>query len=174
MSAAPAGGRVDLRGETTTRRVVTASVLLVLASAFGFSFGNVHALCAQLGVPDPWAWLVAPTVDVAVIGLLVGVRYLALHGRGRTELRPARRLLAASGVATWGLNAGHAIVVEQSPGLAVVDSIVPLLMMAMLEVGPWMLREFGAIASGSFRGSSGWLGVLAGQAGCGGVVGRMT
>ncbi len=147
MSAAPAGGRVDLRGETTTRRVVTASVLLVLASAFGFSFGNVHALCAQLGVPDPWAWLVAPTVDVAVIGLLVGVRYLALHGRGRAELRPARRLLAASGVATWGLNAGHAIVVEQSPGLAVVDSIVPLLMMAMLEVGPWMLREFGAIAA---------------------------
>jgi hypothetical protein len=124
---------------------VTASVLLVLASAFGFSFGNVHALCAQLGVPDPWAWLVAPTVDVAVIGLLVGVRYLALHGRGRAELRPARRLLAAAGVATWGLNAGHAIVVVKSPGLAVVDSIVPLLMMAMLEVGPWMLREFGAI-----------------------------
>jgi len=143
----PAGRRRgDLRGETTTRRVVTASVLLVLASAFGFSFGNVHALCAQLGVPDPWAWLVAPTVDVAVIGLLVGVRYLALHGRGRAELRPARRLLAAAGMATWGLNAGHAIVVEQSPGLAVVDSIVPLLMMAMLEVGPWMLREFGAIA----------------------------
>ncbi len=143
----PAGWRVDLRGETATRRVVTASVLLVLASAFGFSFGNVHALCAQLGVPDPWAWLVAPTVDVAVIGLLVGVRYLALHGRGRAELRPARRLLAASGVATWGLNAGHAIVVERSPGLAVVDSIVPLLMMAMLEVGPWMLREFAAIAA---------------------------
>ena len=148
MSAAPAGERrVDLRGETTTRRVVTASVLLVLASAFGFSFGNVHALCAQLGVPDPWAWLVAPTVDVAVIGLLVGVRHLALQGRGRVELRPARRLLAAAGVATWGLNAGHAIVVARSPGLAVVDSIVPLLMMAMLEVGPWMLREFAAIAA---------------------------
>jgi Protein of unknown function (DUF2637) len=147
VSAAPASGqRLDLRGETTTRRVVTASVLLVLASAFGFSFGNVHALCAQLGVPDPWAWLVAPTVDVAVIGLLVGVRHLALHGRGRAELRPARRLLAAAGMATWGLNAGHAIVVQRSPGLAVVDSIVPLLMMAMLEVGPWMLREFGAIA----------------------------
>jgi hypothetical protein len=49
---------------------------------------------AQAG--DVGAPLVAPAVDLSVIDLLLGTRYLALHGAPPAQLRPARRLLVLS------------------------------------------------------------------------------
>lgn len=68
-----AGGAATLRG-------VTVTMVAVVGLAFLFGFGNVWTLAIRLGVP-PWvAPLVAPAVDLSVIGLLLGIRYLALHG----------------------------------------------------------------------------------------------
>ncbi len=36
-------------------------------------------LCVRLGI-TPWiAWLVGPAVDLSVVGLLAGMRFLSLH-----------------------------------------------------------------------------------------------
>jgi hypothetical protein len=90
-------------GERFARRVVTGCALLVVAACFGFSFGNVLALGRYLAVPEWVAWLVAPAVDLTVIGLIVGVRHLSLRGVEGRRLRPARLLLVAAGLATWAL-----------------------------------------------------------------------
>ncbi|WP_442785090.1 hypothetical protein [Amycolatopsis sp. H20-H5] len=44
--------------------------------------------------------LVAPAVDLTVLGLLVGTRHLALSGASEEVLRPARRLLLAACMVT--------------------------------------------------------------------------
>jgi hypothetical protein len=90
-------------GERFARRVVTGCAVLVVAACFGFSFGNVLALGRYLAVPEWVAWLVAPAVDLTVVGLIVGVRHLSLRGMEGRRLRPARLLLVAAGLATWAL-----------------------------------------------------------------------
>ncbi|MGP4111603.1 hypothetical protein ACTWP5_11870 [Streptomyces sp. 4N509B] len=52
----------------------------VVGLTFLFGFGNVLALGLRLGVPAYVAPLVAPAVDLSALGLLLGVRYLALNG----------------------------------------------------------------------------------------------
>ena len=59
-------------GERFARRVVTGCAVLVVAACFGFSFGNVLALGRYLAVPEWVAWLVAPAVDLTLVGLIVG------------------------------------------------------------------------------------------------------
>src|SRR5947207_15684012 len=90
-------------GERFTRRAVT-TVALIAALAFAFSFGNVWTLGLRLGVPGWIAPLIGPSVDLSVVGLLVAVRHLTLHGVPRQQLRQARALLAFCGVATMALN----------------------------------------------------------------------
>lgn len=63
-----------------TLRTVTVIAAAVIALAFLFGFGNVFDLAVRLGVPIYVAPLVAPAVDLSVLGLLVGVRYLSAHG----------------------------------------------------------------------------------------------
>lgn len=53
---------------------------VVIALTFLFGFGNVLNLALRLGVPMYVAPLVAPAVDLSVLGLLLGTRYLALQG----------------------------------------------------------------------------------------------
>jgi hypothetical protein len=65
----------------------------VVALTFIFGFGNVWTLALRLGVPVWVAPLVAPAVDLSIMGLLVGTRHLALAGASADQLRPARRLL---------------------------------------------------------------------------------
>ena len=43
---------------------------------FAFSLGNVTRLCLDLGITGWIAWLVAPAVDLSVVGLLTGMRFL--------------------------------------------------------------------------------------------------
>jgi hypothetical protein len=133
-------------GERFARRVVTGCAVLVVAACFGFSFGNVLALGRYLAVPEWVAWLVAPAVDLTVVGLIVGVRHLSLRGVEGRRLRPARLLLAAAGLATWALNTAHALFVRGHLGVVAYDSLAPLLLIGWAEVGPWFLRQFRAAA----------------------------
>jgi hypothetical protein len=133
--------------ERLARAVVTGCAVLVVAACFGFSFGNVLALGRYLGVPEWVAWLVAPAVDLTVVGLIVGVRYLSLRGVEGRRLRPARLMLIAAGLATWALNTAHALLVRHHPGVVAYDSLAPLLLIGWAEVGPWFLRQFRAAAN---------------------------
>lgn len=45
--------------------------------------------------------LVAPAVDLTVLGLLVGTRHLAMSGASDAALRPARHLLVAASAVTY-------------------------------------------------------------------------
>ena len=56
-------------------------MIVIAALAFVFSFGNVWSLALRLSVPGPIAPLIAPMVDLSVVGLLVALRYLSLRGR---------------------------------------------------------------------------------------------
>jgi hypothetical protein len=134
-------------GERFARRVVTGCAVLVVAACFGFSFGNVLALGRYLAVPEWVAWLVAPAVDLTVVGLIVGVRHLSLRGVEGRRLRPARLLLVAAGLATWALNTAHALFVRGHLGVVAYDSLAPLLLIGWAEVGPWFLRQFRAAAA---------------------------
>ena len=144
-------------GERFARRVVTGCAVLVVAACFGFSFGNVLALGRYLVVPEWVAWLIAPAVDLTVVGLIVGVRYLSLRGIEGPRLRPARLLLVAAGLATWALNTAHALFVRGHLGVVAYDSLAPLLLIGWAEVGPWFLRQFQIAAASemSIPGSKG-------------------
>ena len=56
---------------------------------FAFSLGNVTRLCLDLGITAWIAWLVGPAVDLSVIGLLTGIRFLSLHGYTARRTRQA-------------------------------------------------------------------------------------
>ncbi|MFJ5611951.1 hypothetical protein ACIQCJ_21470 [Streptomyces sp. NPDC093221] len=91
-------------------RGVTLIMVAVVALAFLFGFGNVWLLALRLGVPAWVAPLVAPAVDLSVVGLLVGTRYLVLHGGRPEQLRPARQLLVFSSVMTLALNVADPLI----------------------------------------------------------------
>jgi hypothetical protein len=81
----------------TVARFVTVTMGLVIGLTFLFGFGNVLNLALKLQVPVFVAPLVAPAVDLTVLGLLVGTRHLALSGAavgqplgGRIEERRCR------------------------------------------------------------------------------------
>src|SRR4051794_9521743 len=119
---------------TFTIRAVTVIMAAVVGLTFLFGFGNVWTLALRLGVP-PWvAPLVAPAVDLSVIGLLLGTRYLALQGARREQLRPARRLLVFSSLMTLALNVTDPLISGQV-GKAAFDPVGPLLLIGWAEVG---------------------------------------
>ncbi|MGA5509297.1 SpdA protein [Streptomyces umbrinus] len=111
----------------------------VVGLTFLFGFGNVWALARHLGV-TPWvAPLVAPAVDLSVIGLLLGTRYLALHGARPAQLRPARRLLLFSSLITLALNTTEPLLAGHH-AKAAFDAVGPLLLIGWAEVGPDLLQ----------------------------------
>ncbi|MCP2198602.1 hypothetical protein LX90_002276 [Lentzea flava] len=66
-------------------------IAAVVGLTFLFGFGNVLSLALRLGVPVWVAPLIAPAVDLSILGLLLATRYLALHGASVVDLRPLRR-----------------------------------------------------------------------------------
>jgi hypothetical protein len=88
----------EIRDPVLTAVTVFVGVIVGLTSLFGF--GNVLALALRLGVPAWGAPLVAPAVDLSVVGLLLSIRHLSMRGAGAGAVRPARRLLLASSVVT--------------------------------------------------------------------------
>ncbi|MCF2529707.1 hypothetical protein [Yinghuangia soli] len=51
-----------------------------MALTFLFGFGNVWALALRLGVFSWVAPLVAPAVDLSILGLLLAIRRLVIQG----------------------------------------------------------------------------------------------
>ncbi|MFE7752922.1 DUF2637 domain-containing protein [Streptomyces sp. NPDC057428] len=127
--------------ERFTRRTVTAVMAVIAALAFVFSFGNVWALALRLGVPHPIAPLVAPMVDLSVVGLLVALRFLALHSVPEPEMRAGTRLLHLCGLLTLALNTAEPLLTGRY-GRACLDTVAPLLLLGWGRVGPSILAQF--------------------------------
>ncbi len=86
----------------------------------------------RLGVPGYVAPLVAPAVDLSVLGLLVAIRELAMRGASRAEIRPARRLLVFASLVTLALNIAEPVIAGNL-GKAACDAVGPLLPVGLAE-----------------------------------------
>lgn len=131
----------DMTEERFTRRTVTVVMAVIAALAFVFSFGNVWALALRLGVPRPIAPLIAPMVDLSVVGLLVALRFLALRGVPKAELKAGTRLLHLCGLLTLALNTAEPLLTGRY-GRACLDTVAPLLLLGWGHVGPAFLAQF--------------------------------
>lgn len=129
-----------------TQRTVTVVMGIIAALAFVFSFGNVWALALRLGVPGPVAPLIAPMVDLSVVGLLVALRYLSLRGVPAAQMRSATRLMHISGLLTLALNIAEPLAAGHY-GRAAVDAVAPLLLLGWGAVGPQLLRAFHTVTT---------------------------
>ncbi|MFE3637200.1 DUF2637 domain-containing protein [Streptomyces sp. NPDC059168] len=129
-----------------TQRTVTVVMGIIAALAFVFSFGNVWALALRLGVPAPIAPLIAPMVDLSVVGLLAALRYLSLRGVPPEQMKAATRLMHVSGLLTLALNIAEPIVARHY-GRAAVDAVAPVLLLGWGAVGPQLLRSFHTVAT---------------------------
>ncbi|MDH6434811.1 hypothetical protein M2158_003288 [Streptomyces sp. SAI-144] len=127
--------------ERFTRRTVTVVMAVIAALAFVFSFGNVWALALRLGVPHSIAPLIAPMVDLSVVGLLIALRFLALHGVPKAELKAGTRLLHLCGLLTLALNTAEPLLTGRY-GRACLDTVAPLLLLGWGHVGPAFLAQF--------------------------------
>ncbi|WP_261556283.1 hypothetical protein [Frankia tisae] len=126
-------------GRDVAVTLVTVIMVVVVGLTFAFGFGNVWQLGLRLGVPIWVAPLVAPAVDLSVVGLLLGTRHLALQGAPAELLRPARRLLVFSSVVTLALNIAEPVIAGDY-GKAAFDAVGPALLIGWSEVGPGLLR----------------------------------
>jgi hypothetical protein len=90
-------------------------------------------------VPPYVAPLVAPAVDLSVLGLLLGVRYLALNDAPPEQICPSRRLLIMASVMTLALNITEPLLAGEY-GKAAFDAVGPLLLIGWAEVGPGLLQ----------------------------------
>ena len=129
-----------------TQRTVTVVMAVIAALAFVFSFGNVWSLALRLGVPRPVAPLIAPMVDLSVVGLLVALRYLSLRGIPAEQMKSASRLMHLSGLLTLALNIAEPLLAHHW-GRAAVDAVAPLLLLGWGTVGPQLLRHFHSVPS---------------------------
>jgi hypothetical protein len=148
-TSAPAASdeaRPRLPGEALTRRAVTVITAAIVLMSFAFSLGNVTGLCLDLGITAWIAWLVAPAVDLSVIGLLTAIRFLSLHGYTDSQLAKPRYMLRFCGILTLALNTAGALGHRQF-GTALVDAVGPALLIGWSEAGPWLLRQIYVVCS---------------------------
>jgi len=127
---------------STIVRAVSAIMGTVVGLTFLFGFGNVLSLALRLGVPVWVAPLVAPAVDLSILGLLLGTRHLAVTGASPAVLRPARRLLIFASVVTLALNVAEPLAAGEY-GKAAFDAVGPLLLIGWAEVGAGLLQAIG-------------------------------
>ncbi|MCM3883065.1 hypothetical protein [Frankia sp. R82] len=126
-------------GLDASARLVTVIVGVVVALTFLFGFGNSFALGVRLGVPIWVAPLVAPAVDLSVVALLLGTRYLSVHDGPAEVLRAARRLLLFASLVTLSLNIAEPLIAGHY-GRAAFDAVGPLLLIGWGEVAPDLLQ----------------------------------
>jgi Protein of unknown function (DUF2637) len=139
MSTTPMEARPAATG-AFARTTITVVMAVIAALAFVFSFGNVWALSLRLGVPRPIAPLIAPMVDLSVVGLLVALHHLAAHGTDPTHLRSATRLMHLCGLLTLALNTAEPLL-ARNYGRAAIDTVAPALLLGWGAVGPTLLRH---------------------------------
>jgi Protein of unknown function (DUF2637) len=120
--------------EALTRHGVTVVTATIVLMTFAFSLGNVTRLCLDLGITAWIAWLVGPAVDLSVVGLLAGMRYLSLHGYTHEQLKGLQRMLRFCGLLTLAPNTAEAASHHQY-GTALVDAVGPALL-----IGWWPAR----------------------------------
>jgi len=144
--AASDEARPRLPGEALTRRAVTVITAAIVVMTFAFSLGNVTRLCLDLGITAWIAWLVAPAVDLSVVGLLTAIRFLSLHGYTDSQLAKPRYMLRFCGILTLVLNTAGAFGHRQF-GTALVDAVGPALLIGWSEAGPWLLRQVYIVCS---------------------------
>lgn len=125
---------------TVARTTITLVMTVIAGLAFAFSFGNVWALALRLGVPRPVAPLIAPMVDLSVLGLLVALHHLSASGADAVQLRSATRLMHFCGLLTLALNTAEPLLAGHY-GRATLDSVAPLLLLGWGVVGPALLRQ---------------------------------
>jgi hypothetical protein len=135
-----------LLGEDLTRRAITMITVAIVTMALAFSIVNVTRLCLDLGVIAWIAWLIGPSVDLSVVGLLTGIRFLSLHNYTEERLAKLNRFLRFCGLLTLALNTAGALWHLQL-GTAAVDAIGPVLLIGWGETGPWLLREINAVCA---------------------------
>jgi len=128
-----------LAGPVNAGKLVTIMIGIVVALTFLFGFGNSFALGLRLGVPIFIAPLVAPAVDLSVVGLLLGIRQLALNDGPAKVQRSARRLLIFASLVTLALNIAEPLIAGHY-GKAAFDAIGPLLMIGWAEVAPDLIQ----------------------------------
>jgi hypothetical protein len=131
-------------GRDPVLSAVTLIVGVIVGLTFLFGFGNVFSLALRLGVPVWVAPLVAPAVDLSVVGLLIAIRHLSMRGAPAEVIRPARRLLLASSVVTLALNVAEPLIAGEA-GRALFDAVGPLLLIGWAEVGPLLLQALAAV-----------------------------
>lgn len=127
-------------------RAVTVIMGAVIGLTFLFGFGNVLDLALRLKISVWVAPLIAPSVDLSVLGLVLGVHHLALHGASPEQLPPARRLLMFCSAATLALNVADPLVNGQF-GTAAVDAVGPVLLIGWAEVSPSLLAAIASVTS---------------------------
>jgi hypothetical protein len=140
---APRHERPVPSGEAMTRRAVTTITAAIVVMAFAFSLGNV-TLCLDLGITAWIAWLVGPAVDLSVVGLLLGIRFLSHHGYTDAQLARLQRMLRFCRLLTLALNTAGACGHRQV-GTALVDAVGPALLIGWSETGPRLLRQIHAV-----------------------------
>ncbi len=146
IPAATPEDRLRISGEALTRRAVTVITASIVVMGFAFSLGNVTKLCLSLGITAWISWLVGPAVDLSVVGLLTGMRFLSLHGYTDGQLGKLRRMLRFCGILTLTLNTSGALG-QRMFGTSLVDAVGPALLIGWTEVGPWLLRQIFAVCS---------------------------
>ncbi|GLZ32024.1 hypothetical protein Lesp02_42120 [Lentzea sp. NBRC 105346] len=125
-------------------RAITVIVTTVVGLTFLFGFGNVLNLALRLGVPVWVAPLIAPAVDLSILGLLLAVRHLTLHGCSAHDLQPLRRFTLFVSVITLALNVADPLLTGQY-GKAAFDAVGPVLLIGWAEVGPGLLEAIAQV-----------------------------
>lgn len=133
ISGAPSGLLKDVT------RAVTVIIATVVGLTFLFGFGNVLGLALRLGVPVWVAPLVAPAVDLSILGLLPATRHLALHGVSVDDLRPLRRFTLFVSAVSLALNVAEPLLAGKY-GKAAFDAVGPVLLIGWAEIGPRVLQ----------------------------------
>jgi hypothetical protein len=100
----------------------------------------------DLGMTASIAWLVGPAVDLSIVGLLTGIRFLSLHGYTDVQLSKLRHMLWFCGLLTMALNTSGALG-HRMFGTALVDAVGPTLLIGWSDLltelggaGPALLR----------------------------------
>lgn len=135
--AAPSAVVLSDKAAVRVRRTITFVVFVIAGLSFAFGFGNGYLLGLQLGVSGWIAPLVAPSVDLSVVGLLVSLHYVRLQLVEDRLIGP-RLLLVFCGLITFALNTARPILAHQL-GRACFDAIAPVLLIGWSEVGPKLL-----------------------------------
>jgi Protein of unknown function (DUF2637) len=128
----------SVRAARRTVAVLNLVLVTVAVLTMAFSLGNVHRFAVGHGIHDPLGWLLAPAVDLALIGALSAEAFLSHHNVDTPRAVHALKWFA--GTATLTLNS-WADVATGSPGGVLATAVPPLALMLASEVAPALRRR---------------------------------